>query len=97
MSKKKKYVDFETKKTVHFNITRESHSELRIILFKRRLSITEVFQELVEQIIEGSPRMERMLDDLEYRKREKIIKKFSEHDVKSLFKVIESENPLSDE
>ena len=94
---KKDYVDFETKKGVHFNITRESHSELRILLFKKKLTLSEVFQELVHQMIEGSPKMEKLLDELTYRKRQKIIKQLSEQDAESLFSVIESDNPLSKE
>lgn len=93
---RKKYIDFEAKKNVHFNMTSEAHSELRIKLFKRRLSVTEVFQELANMIVEGSPQLERVLDRLEVSKREKIIKKLSAQDAESLFKVIESENPLSD-
>jgi len=89
-----KYIDFETKKTLHFNITRESHSSLRIACFQRRLSMQEVFEELTILISEESPVLIKILDDLSEKKRQKIIKKLSETDAESLFNIIEKENPL---
>jgi len=90
------YIDFETKKTIHFNITRESHSNLRIACFKRRLSMQEVFAEISQLISEEAPVLMRILDNLSEKKRDKIIQKLSETDAESLFNIIEKENPLSD-
>ena len=93
---KKKIIDFETKKTIHFNITREAHSDLRIACFKRRLSMQEVFEEISQQISEESPVLMRILDNLSEKKRHGIIEKLSVTDAESLFNIIESENPLAD-
>ena len=92
---KKTYKDFETKKTIHFNITREAHSRLRIECFKKRVSMQEVFEEVSQRIASESPDMVDLIDDLSQRKRDGIIKKLSESDVESLFNVIEKENPLA--
>jgi hypothetical protein len=92
---KKTYTDFETKKTVHFNITRESHSALRISCFKNRLSMQEVFEEVAQRISAGSPDMIRLMEELALKKKDKIIQKLSETDAESLFNIIEEENPLS--
>ena len=40
------YRDFETKKSLHINLTRETHGSLRMICFQNRLSMQEVFEEL---------------------------------------------------
>jgi len=93
---RKKLTDFETKKTVHFNISRESHSALRIACFKNRLSMQEVFEEISQRIASESPDMIRMLEELAFKKREKIISSMSETDANSLFNIIERENPLYD-
>ena len=93
---KKTYKDFETKKTIHFNITREAHSNLRIICFKKRVSMQEVFEEISQRIAAESPDMMDLIDDLSQRKRDGIIKKLSKSDVESLFNVIEKENPLAE-
>ncbi len=92
----KTYKDFETKKTIHFTITRESHSKLRIACFNKRLSMQEIFEEISQRIASESPDMVKLLDELSQRKREKVIKKLSKTDAESLFNLIEAENPLSE-
>jgi len=94
---KKTYIDFETKKTIHFNITRETHSKIRIMCFKNRLSLQEVYEEISQRIASESPEMISFLEDLSQKKRDKIVKKLSETDAESLFNIIEKENPLRDE
>ena len=93
---KKSYIDFETKKTIHFNITRETHSKIRIACFQNRLSLQEVYEELSQRIAAGSPDMIAMLEDLSQKKRDRVIKKLSETDAESLFNIIESDNPLNE-
>ena len=39
------YRDFETRKSVHINLTRGTHAEFRKILFDCSLSMQEVFEE----------------------------------------------------
>lgn len=92
----KSYKDFESKKTIHFNITREAHSRLRIECFQKRVSMQEVFEEVSQRIAAQSSDMMNLLDHVSERKRDKIIKKLSETDAESLFNIIEQEGPLSD-
>tara|TARA_R110001583_G_scaffold14033_3_gene59253 strand:- start:289 stop:576 length:288 start_codon:yes stop_codon:yes gene_type:complete len=89
--------DFETKKTIHFNVTRESHSKLRITCFKNRVSMQEVFEEVCQKIAAESPDMISLIEDVATKKRNKIIKKLSETDAESVFNIIEQENPLNGE
>jgi len=92
---KKTYAEFETKKTIHFNITRESHAALRISCFKHRLSMQEVFEEIAQRIAAQSPDMIKLMESLAQKKKDKIIQKLSETDAESLFNIIEEENPLT--
>jgi len=94
---KKTYIDFESKKTVHFKVTRESHSRLRMECFKRRVSMQEVFEEVSQRIAAESPDMINLLEYISERKRDKIIKDLSTSDVESLYNIIEKENPIADE
>ena len=86
--------DFETKKSVHINLTKSTHAELRMILFKRGLSMQEVFDSLASRICDRDSHLIDILDDVEKSKREKQIKKVSKSDSESIFRVIESENPF---
>jgi len=88
------YVDFETRKSVHINLTRESHSALRMTSFKHHLSMQEIFEEVARQIIEEQPYMLELLNNLSDRKRTRAIEGFSSTDAESIFKAIEGENPL---
>ena len=93
----KDYIDFETKKTIHFNITRETHSALRIACFKHRLSMQEVFEEVSQRIAADSPDMIQIIEELSQKKRDKIVKKLTETDAESLFNIIAQDNPLSED
>jgi len=89
---KKTYKDFETKKSMHFNIMRETHSSLRIKCFEKRLSMQEVFSEVAQRIAAGSPDMMSLLDDISEKKRNKTIKKLSKTDAESIYNIIENVN-----
>ena len=88
------YVDFETRKSVHINLTRETHAALRMMTFKHHLSMQEIFEETARQIIEGQPYMMNLLETLAESKRTKAIEGFSDTDAESIFRAIEGENPL---
>ena len=94
---KKKYIEFESKKSLHFNITRQAHNDLRIACFKRSLSMQEVFEEIAQLVGEEAPVLMRILDNLAEKKREGKIKRLSVTDAEPLFNIIEKDNPLSEE
>ena len=94
--KSKTFLDFETKKTVHFNMTRDAHAQVRMNCFKYKLSMQELFEEIGQRIAAESPDVVKIMEDLALRKREKIIKSLSKDDAESVFSIIESENPLAD-
>ncbi len=89
------YVDFETRKSLHINLTRETHAALRMICFRNRLSMQEVIEELAIQVIEEQPYMLDMLVDLSEKKRKKAVSRIAKSDAESIFKVIEDSNPFA--
>ena len=90
-----KYIDFETKTSVHITLTRSMHSELRKLLFDYGLSMQQVFREFTRLLVEGDDRMSSMVDRLVREKREKITTKVAASDAESIFRAIESGNPLT--
>ena len=90
-----KYRDFETRKSVHINLTRETHAALKICAITHKLSMQEIFEELARQVIEEEPYMQILLAGLEEKKRLKATRQLSNTDAESLFKVIADEDPLS--
>ena len=89
-----KLIDFETKKSVHVNLTKSTHSGLRIELFERGLSMQEVFNALASAICEAGTYIHKMLDDIQAKKKEKTIKQVTNSDAESIFNVIEDQSPL---
>ena len=92
-----KLIDFETKKSVHFSLLRETHSHFRIACFKHGLSMQEVLEEMVQRIAADNPDMIEILEEIQRKKRDRVIGKLSNTDAESIFNVIESDNPLSSE
>lgn len=97
MTRKKTYADFESKKSIHFTVTRETHSQLRIQCFKNRVSMQEVFEEVSRRISEESSDMTGLLQEISVRKKDRLIKKLSETDAESLYNIIEEDNPFSND
>ena len=86
-----KYIDFETRTSVHITLTRASHAALRTELFNRSLSIQRVFREITDLINDEDPFMVDLLDRLEREKRERITNQFSSNDAESIYRIIEAE------
>jgi hypothetical protein len=91
---KKKY-DFYTKKSVHFNLSKDAHAAFRIACFERSLSMQEVVEEFVQRILAENPHIIKMLDDVAENKKHKTEKKFSKSDVESIFSILEDEDPFA--
>ena len=89
-----KLINFETKKSVHINLTKSTHSGLRIELFERGLSMQEVFNALASSICEGDNYIHKLLDEIQENKRQKTIKQVTNSDAESIFNVIEDQSPL---
>ena len=84
------------KKSVHFNLSADAHGAFRIACFERNLSMQEVFEEFVQQILAQTPQVIRMLDEISDFKKNKTERKFSKQDAESIFDLIESENRFKD-
>ena len=90
-------IDYQTKKSVHINLTKSTHGELRVILLRMGLSMQEVFDTIASMICEKDPYLMKTLSMIEKKKREKQIKKVSKSDAASIFDIIQSENPFETE
>ena len=91
MPSRKRYEDVITnRKCIHVKLLQDTHSNLRIELFKRKLSIQEVFEELAQRLTTGDPVIIDILDELIENKKNKKIKQLSEADANSIFDAIEN-------
>jgi mevalonate kinase len=89
-------LQFDNRKDVHITLLRDTHAALRIMLFKYKVSMREVFEEMAMRIVNEDPDMLQILDEIYENKKQKKIKKLSESDAKSLYEVIQGSSPFSD-
>ena len=86
--------DFYTKKSVHFNLSKNAHAAFRIACFERSLSMQEVVEEFVQRILAENPQILKLLDEVAENKKQRAEKKFSNTDVESIFDLLEEGDPL---
>ena len=90
----KRLIDYQTRKSVHINLTKSTHAGLRIVLFKKGLSMQEVFNRFASLVCEGHPALMKIIDSIEVEKRDRQIKQVTRSDAESIFDLIESANPF---
>ncbi len=47
--------DLIRKKSVHFNLLRETHAEFRVLAFRKKLSMQEIVEGLISRLANGNP------------------------------------------
>ena len=57
---------FQLRKSVHINLAKSTHSELRILLFKKGLSMQEVIEHFSVLLVEGDDYLNNLLNKIEY-------------------------------
>jgi len=86
---------FQLKKSIHINLNKDTHAEFRMALFKRGLSMQEVFEFLAVKIVDADDTLIKFLDEIEYNKKNRAFaKQINSTDADSIFDVIEQQNPL---
>ena len=81
-------VDFQTRKSVHINLTRVTHSEYRKTLFDYSLSMQEVFELFAKLSAEGDKRAISILREAYENKRSKSISSFNDVEKRNLYDAI---------
>ena len=84
------------KKGVHVALLSDTHAGLRIVLFKKKLSMQAALEECSQRIALEDPYMMRMLDELADRKKQKLVKALSSTDAETLLDAINRTGALKD-
>lgn len=90
----RRLVDLETRKSVHINMTRATHSEFRKTLMDLGLSMQEVFEYFASLVAENDSTARRIIEEAYQRKRDKAIKKITEKEAENLYDAISYEDPF---
>jgi len=84
--------DVLVKKSVHFNLTKDSHTALKMACTARSLSMQEVIEAFAKRIEIEDNKIMKFLDDVVEEKKHRAKKNFSKSDVESIFSMIEDED-----
>jgi len=84
--------DVLIKKSVHFNLTKDSHTALKMACAARGLSMQEVIEAFAKRIEIEDNKILKFLDDVVESKKHKAKKSFSKSDVESIFSMIEDKD-----
>ena len=84
--------DVLVKKSVHFSLTKDSHTALKLACVARGLSMQEVIEAFAKRIEIEDNKIIKFLDEVVETKKQKSKKSFSNSDVESIFNMIEDEN-----
>jgi hypothetical protein len=90
-----RYVDFETKKSIHINLTKRTHAEFRKILFEFDLSMQEVFEKFANLAASEDSRAISVLKDAKSDKRIKVLKGIDKLESESLYDAISEIDPFT--
>ena len=87
--------DFQTKKSLHINLKKETHAGFRIALFKKRLTMQEAIEEFANLVALENPRALTILENLVEKKRNHEVERLSETDAEEIYKMLAEDGPLS--
>jgi hypothetical protein len=89
----KKIINLETRKSVHINLTRASHSEFRKTLFDYSLSMQEAFERFAMLVGENDPVAMSIIKETYRVKRDKVLK-VTKREAENLYDAISEVDPF---
>ena len=90
----KKMIDFETKKSVHTNLTRATHAGFRKVLLDYSLSMQEVFELFASLVSENDSVAMSIIKEAYESKRERAIKRVTKTEAENLYDAISEIDPF---
>ena len=84
---------FETRKSVHINLSVNTHTEFKVLAHRKGLSMQEIFEELAISLIEGDNSVLKIVEGIKAKKIERA-KRISTTDADTIYGVIEEMDPF---
>ena len=83
-----------SKKSVHVNIEKETHADMRSILFKKDLTMQDFFSSCAAALASEETYFMDFLDEIKREKENKALKKISSEEIDRIYDLLESESPV---
>ena len=91
-----KLTDFETKKSVHVNLTKAAHAGFRKVLFDHGLSMQEVFELFASLVSLEDGRALEIVQQAKSDKRNKTLERLNQSEVNDLYDAISHVDPFQE-
>ena len=92
MSQTKKVI--ANKKSVHINIEKETHADMRSILFKKDLTMQDFFSACATALASEENYFMNFLDEIKRDKENKTVEKISSTEADKIYDLLENESPF---
>ena len=90
----KKLVDFETKRSIHINMTRVSHSSFKKVLIDYSLSMQEVLEHFAYLVGHGDNSATQVVLSAFNNKSNKEVQKLNEKETENMYDAISTQDPF---
>ena len=91
-----KLTDFETKKSVHVNLTKVTHAGFRKVLFDYGLSMQEVFELFAGLVSADDSRALEIIHQAKSDKRNRTLERLNQSEVNDLYDAISHVDPFQE-
>ena len=81
------------RKSVHINLNEDIHAELRILAFKNKLSMQEIIESLVVNLVNQDSYLEKLVEKTRINKKAKNLDKLTNTESRSIFDQIQNNSP----
>tara|TARA_B100000131_G_C18066635_1_gene592787 strand:+ start:884 stop:1162 length:279 start_codon:yes stop_codon:yes gene_type:complete len=92
MSQTKKVI--ASKKSVHVNIEKETHADMRSILFKKDLTMQDFFSACATALASEENYFMNFLNEIKRDKENKTVEKISSTEADKIYDLLENESPF---
>ena len=91
-----KYASFETKKSIHVNLTKTTHTEFRKLLLEHDLSMQEVFEWFAHLASSKDERAIVIMREAKTNKRSRILNNLAGMELENVYDALSEISPLSE-
>jgi hypothetical protein len=87
---------FVVRKSVHINLMKETHAELRVLAFRKKLSMQSIVEGLVSRLVNGDPTLSKMVNQMAEEKYKVELRKVVGTDASSVYDILEGLDSIKD-
>lgn len=88
---------FVTRKSVHINLMKETHAELRVLSFRKKLSMQSIVEGLVSRLVNGDPALNKIVNQMAEEKNQIELRKVVGTDANSVYDILEGLDSIKDD